>query len=255
VAPRTYVVTGSASGIGRATSERLETEGHRIIGVDLHDADVVADLARPDGRERLVSEVEGLVGGSLEGVIACAGVGGSADPELVVALNFFGAVATLEGLRPLLARGDNPRAVAVSSRALLHEVDEPALDACLAGDEPAALAAVAERGRAYPTAKRALARWVRRVATTQDWAGEGIPINAVAPGMTETPMTRDLLDDAARLAELEAGAPQPLKRLAAPGEVAAAIAWLAGPENTLATGQVLFVDGGAEPGLRGDDIW
>ena len=51
------VVTGAASGIGRATRQRLEAGGWRVIGVDLHDSDVVADLATEEGRARMVESV------------------------------------------------------------------------------------------------------------------------------------------------------------------------------------------------------
>jgi NAD(P)-dependent dehydrogenase (short-subunit alcohol dehydrogenase family) len=47
---RTYVVTGAASGIGKATTERLRADGHTVIGVDLRDADVTADLSSDVGR-------------------------------------------------------------------------------------------------------------------------------------------------------------------------------------------------------------
>lgn len=108
---RTYVVTGSASGIGAATARRLAAEGARVIGVDLRAADVIADLATETGRAALVEGVARLSGGVIDAVIANAG-GGSA--QTMLQLNFFGAVATLQGLRPMLARSAAPRAVAVS---------------------------------------------------------------------------------------------------------------------------------------------
>src|SRR5436190_21982373 len=106
---RTYVVTGAASGIGRATSELLVERGHRVIGVDLHDTDVNVDLATAEGRADLVTRVTDLSDGSIDAIIANAGL---AKPvAAVVAINFFGAVATLTGLRPLLAASPAPRAV------------------------------------------------------------------------------------------------------------------------------------------------
>ena len=62
------------------------------------------------------------------------------DP-LTIKVNYFGAVATLEGLRPLLAAGTDPRAVVISSVASLHPSDPAIVDAALAGDEAAAVAA------------------------------------------------------------------------------------------------------------------
>ena len=61
---RTTVVTGSASGMGAATRELLEADGQRVIGVDLRDAEVVADLATPEGRAAAVAEVTELAGGA-----------------------------------------------------------------------------------------------------------------------------------------------------------------------------------------------
>ena len=153
-----------------------------MIGVDLHDADITADLSSPTGRKRLVDEVRAATGGRVDGVIACAGI--SSGDAVTVSINYFGAVATLEGLRPFLAEADQPRAATISSIALLQSIDDDIVDACLRDDEPAALAAAEGKGVfVYPSTKRALARWVRRTAPTEPWAGAGIPLNAVAPGV------------------------------------------------------------------------
>ena len=109
---RTYVVTGAASGIGAATARYLRERGGRVIACDLHDADVIADLATSEGRAELVDGVTRLSGGKIDAIVANAG-GGPA--ETMLSLNFFGAVATLEGLRPLLKASPAPRAVMVSS--------------------------------------------------------------------------------------------------------------------------------------------
>ena len=75
---RTYVVTGAASGIGAATTRYLRERGGRVIGCDLHDADVVANLTTPEGRAELVDGVTRLSGGRIDGIVANAG-GGPAD--------------------------------------------------------------------------------------------------------------------------------------------------------------------------------
>ncbi|HEY4332323.1 MAG TPA: SDR family oxidoreductase, partial [Ilumatobacteraceae bacterium] len=102
---------------------------------------------------------------------------------------------------------------------------------------------------------RALARWVRRTAPTPPWAGAGIALNAIGPGVIRTPMIQHLLDDPASVEMLSAGAPMPFGGHAEPEHVAPVLAFLTSPENTLVTGQVLFTDGGAEAVIRGDDIW
>lgn len=107
----TYAVTGSASGMGAASAARLRAAGHRVIGVDLRDADVVADLGTAEGRAHAVREVIRLAGGRLDGVAAVAGVGPQMrDAGVVASINYFGPVALLNGLRPALeaAGGDAP---------------------------------------------------------------------------------------------------------------------------------------------------
>jgi NAD(P)-dependent dehydrogenase (short-subunit alcohol dehydrogenase family) len=251
---RTCVVTGAASGIGRATCERLERDGHLVLDVDQRDASIVADLATTAGRTAMVEAVARACGGRLDAVVANAGT--TASPELCVQVNFFGAVATLEGLRPLLAGSDAPRAVATASSSILNANDPAIVDACLSGDEAAAVATAAGRGLlGYPSSKRALARWIRREAPTALWAGAGIALNAVAPGIVETAMTQPFLADEALRSLLEDAVPMPLAGHARPEEVADLLAFLAAAGTPHLTGQVVFLDGGADTVLRGDDIW
>ncbi|MEV6377392.1 SDR family oxidoreductase [Micromonospora musae] len=251
---RRYVVTGSASGIGAATASILRDQGARVIGCDLSDADIIADLSTPAGRQSLVDQVAKW--GYIDAVLAVAGGGRTGLLET----NYFGTVATLEGLRPLLARSETPRAVAVSSTSSLAPADERVLQACADGDEATATALVdAEpslRDSAYGIAKRALNGWVRRAAPTPEWAGIGIPLNAVAPGVVDTPAAAWILtDDEVRIA-VEAVAPQPLGGFPGrPEWVGHLISWLASPENRFVTGQVIFADGGAEVALVGDRQW
>jgi NAD(P)-dependent dehydrogenase (short-subunit alcohol dehydrogenase family) len=255
---RTYVVTGAASGIGAATVAMLETLGHRTIGVDRRGADVLADLATVDGRRLLVDEVGRRSGGAIDAVIACAGTFNRG--RLDVQVNFFGAVETLEGLRPLLAAGDAPRAVAVTSFAVVDAVDADLVDACLALDEDRAMAAVdalpLERAsRTYASSKRALARWVRRIAVSECWAGAGIAVNTVAPGIVRTPMTSPILDDPAVAPFLLDGVPMPLGGVLGPEAIAHHLVALTDPHLLGMTGQTAFVDGGAECMRRGDDVF
>lgn len=257
---RTYVVTGSASGIGKETAELLVERGEKVIGVDLRDADITVDLTAPDGRDRLVTEVTQLSGGTVDGVLAVAGL--AIPAPATVGVNYFGMVATLEGLRPLLAHSDAPRAVGVSSMASLQPSDERLIELELAGDEQAALARAAELAAApdtanliYSSTKVGFSRWIRRNAATAEWAGAGIPLNAVAPGVILTPMVAPLLETAEGRAMIEQAVPMPLNGFAEPIVVARLLAWLAGPENTHLCGQVVFVDGGSDVVIRGDSVW
>lgn len=251
---RTYVVTGSAGGIGRALTARLEAAGHRVIGVDVVDAEVPADLSTPEGREQMVVDVRAICGGVLDGVVANAGV--SSEGPKTVSINYFGAVATLEGLRPMLAAGTDPRAVATCSVTVLGPLDEALVEACLTGDEEIACAAAADTGLlTYGSTKRALARWMRQVATSPRWAGAGIALNAVGPGVIDTPMTAPLLETVEGRELVDAAVPMPLGGIGRPDDVAALIDFLASADNRLMCGQVVFADGGADVELRGDDIW
>jgi NAD(P)-dependent dehydrogenase (short-subunit alcohol dehydrogenase family) len=256
---RTYVVTGAASGIGAATMHYLRERGGRVISCDLHDADVIADLATIEGRTELVESVTRLSGGKLDGIVANAG-GGPA--ETMLALNFFGTVATLDGLRLLLKDSPAPRAVMVSSIASLSPPDPRILEACLAVDEPVAIAAgrdaiAAGKGPLdlYGSAKHALNRWCRKVAVKLEWAGAGIPLNVVAPGFIDTPAAAYILSDPDRRAAAGQMVPLRVAYPARPEQMAAILAWCVSPENSLMTGQILFADGGYECSVRRELSW
>jgi NAD(P)-dependent dehydrogenase (short-subunit alcohol dehydrogenase family) len=252
-AQRTYVITGSASGIGAATQELLQARGHHVIGADLHDADVVADLATEQGRGHLVDEVKRLSGGTIDAVLAVAGVDIAGPPT--IAINYYGAVATLVGLRPLLVGSAEPRAVAVSSITSVHPFDQQLLDAMLDGSEEQALSRAQTAQYAYATSKRALSRWIRRNAVSDDWAGAGIPLNAIAPGLVRTELLERLFADPATKERIDAGSPMPLGGPYKPVVAAELLAWLTSEENGHMTGQTIFLDGGADVVLRGDSTW
>jgi NAD(P)-dependent dehydrogenase (short-subunit alcohol dehydrogenase family) len=256
---RTYAVTGAASGIGAATARYLRDRGARVISCDLRDADVIGDLATGEGRAALVDGVARVSGGRIDAIVANAG-GGPA--ETMLAVNFFGAVATLEGLRPLLADSAAPRAVTVSSVSSLSPPVSGLVEACLDADEDAAIGAGAEAladGKAaldlYGSAKHALNRWCRRVAGAPRWAGAGIPLNVIAPGVIATPAAAWILSDPERLEQMRRMAPLRGAHPGQPEQMAAAIAWCVSPENALMTGQILFIDGGLECLARGEASW
>jgi NAD(P)-dependent dehydrogenase (short-subunit alcohol dehydrogenase family) len=255
---RLYVVTGASSGIGAAVAAQLRADGAEVIGIDLRGADYDADLASRQGRADAVEAV-GSRTTQVDGVIACAGI---ARPEpLTLRVNYFGVTEVLEGLLPLLARSPRPRAVALTSVAAIHRNLPDVVEACLVGDEEAAVATAEQavgQGRApgiYAASKEALSRWIRRTAATAAWAGQGIALNGVAPGIVDTPMMHASLRDPVQRAELERAVPMPLGGAVRPEEVAAPIRWLASAENAAITGQCVYVDGGADAVLRSDNVW
>lgn len=258
---RTYVITGSASGIGAATAQLLRERGETVIGVDLRGAEVEADLSTPEGRATAADQALELANGQVDAVIASAGI--AAPIPLTVKVNYFGVTEFLERLAPALAKSPAPRAVVVSSMASLQPNSAELVDAMLAGDEEAAVqigTALAEAGPDagylnYSSSKRALSRWVRRESITPTWAGANIPLNAIAPGTVLSPMTSEMLATPEGRQMVDGHVPMPLNYHSEPIVLARLLAWLTSEENTHVTGQTIYADGGADASLRGDDIW
>jgi NAD(P)-dependent dehydrogenase (short-subunit alcohol dehydrogenase family) len=252
----TYVVTGSASGMGAATSAWLRAAGHEVIGVDVHDAEVVADLSEHQGREEALSEISALCRGRLDGVATFAGLVGLSDrpAHLLASVNYFGTVTLLEGLRPMLAKAGTSFALAVCSNSMTCQpgINEDLVQALLSGDEAHARE-VADEGpsvMAYPATKTALARWLRRAAPTPDWIGAGIRLNAIAPGVVETAMVAETRADPV-LGQLIKGFSVPIGRGAEPSELAELAGFML-TKATFMVGSVVLVDGGTEAELRPD---
>ncbi|MFN3866360.1 MAG: SDR family oxidoreductase [Demequina sp.] len=255
----TYVVTGAASGMGRATADRLRADGHEVIGVDLAGAEVSADLSTPGGRAACVAEVLDLCDGSLDGAVAAAGLGGVPGRDrLIMAVNMLGVCEVLEALQPALARAGSAKVVVVSSNSttLTPLVPAALVRALLARDLDRAMRVLRIFGKrsapfAYAGSKLAVARWVRRTAVRDDWAGAGIRLNAIAPGIVQTP----LLDEQIAAGEKDAveGLPVPVRRRGTAGEMAEWITFLLSPAADFLCGAVVFVDGGTDAYFRPDD--
>jgi NAD(P)-dependent dehydrogenase (short-subunit alcohol dehydrogenase family) len=252
-------ITGSASGIGAATRARLVARGHEVLGIDLRNADVDADLGTAAGRRRAIARVVDWCDGALDGLVTCAGLAGLPDrpASLLVSVNYFGTVELLDGLRAALAAGTEAAAVAISSNSTTTQpgISLALVDACLTGDETAAraLAGEGESLSTYPATKLALARWVRRHAPTPEWAGANIRLNAVAPGATQTALLQEGLDHPV-VGPLIEGFEVPIGRRGTPDEIAALVEFLLGPDARFFCGSVVFCDGGTDAATRADDV-
>ncbi|WP_404302890.1 SDR family oxidoreductase [Alicycliphilus denitrificans] len=251
----TTLLTGSASGIGAATQAALQAAGHRVIGVDLRNADICGDLSSSAGRQAVLQQVLAQTGGVLDGLVLCAGLGPQVQPaSKAVSVNYFGVVDLLDGLLPALEKGRQPAAVVVSSvaSAQLPWERNPLAAALQAGDEVQAGQIVDGAGDkggqlAYAGSKNAVTVAVRQRVRT--WGQAGVRLNTVAPGAVETPLLQAGLQDT-RYAQAIKDFVAPLGRRADPAEIAATVVFLMGPQASFVHGTQLFVDGGMDAMVR-----
>jgi NAD(P)-dependent dehydrogenase (short-subunit alcohol dehydrogenase family) len=251
-----FAISGCATGIGAATRKRIEADGHRVIGIDLRDVEVPADLSHPEGRGRAIEETLKASGGRLDGVVLCAGLGGHIEKNAMVAsVNYFGVADLLDGLFPALQKGEESSAVVMcsnSAQLVPDAIDTPLVRAMLAGDEPEARRVAEEECTGqlvYMLSKNAVGTNVRRRA--QAWGEAGVRINALAPGPIETPLLQGGLDtpgigDAIREFKV------PVGRWGRPEEIAEVVAFLMGPHGGFVHGSIWYVDGGADALTRSD---
>jgi NAD(P)-dependent dehydrogenase (short-subunit alcohol dehydrogenase family) len=244
VTGKVALVTGAASGNGRAIADRLLRDGWTVAANDLDGAALAATAAEAWPRmpvsthaadvkeagdvERLAAEVLARHG-RVDLLVNNAGITGGpaattvhetpiAEFDLVLAVNLRGPFLLSRALLPgMLERGSGV-IVNVASVAGL----------------------VAFPGRAaYNASKGALVQLTRSIAV--DCAARGIRCNAICPGMIDTPMTRWRLEQPALRAQVLSRIPQ--DRIGSPGDVAAAVAFLASDEAGYFNGAALVMDG------------
>ncbi|MFF4813953.1 SDR family NAD(P)-dependent oxidoreductase [Kitasatospora sp. NPDC001309] len=245
LAGRSCVVTGAASGIGRAVAERFVREGASVVATDL-DA---------EGLDRLAGRFPEAVGT----VVGDVSVDADARRMVAAAVERHGRIDVLvanAGVIPLMditeaSAQDWDRVMAVDGRGMFLTC-KYAIEAMLAQERPGGsivcLSSISgeagQRGQAvYGPAKFVASGLTKHLAV--EWADRGIRVNAVAPGTIGTERVARLRD--------EPGGPEylaaieklhPMGRLGDPAEVAAAVLFLASEEASFITGAVLPVDGG-----------
>lgn len=258
----TYAVTGSASGMGKATADQLRAAGHKVIGVDLKDAEVTADLSTSAGRTAAAAEVLKLATTGLDGAVLAAGLGpgpGDSRSRLIIEVNYFGVVDLLAAWRAKLAKSGNAKVVIFSSNSTTTTPVVPGstIKALLAGNAEKAIGSVKKFGKnasafAYAGSKIGVSRWMRRNAVTAEWAGAGIRLNAIAPGAILTPLLQAQLDDPELAGAIE-GFPIPLGTYGQADQIAQWVVFMLSPAADFMTGSLVFVDGGTDALFRSDD--
>lgn len=231
LAGRLALVTGATRGIGHAVATRLLAEGARVVGTGTSASGSVprgceylrADLADPASTSALAERVSALA------------------PDILVNNAGINKIAPFAEIDPDDFR--RLQAVNVTAPFMLCRAVVPAMKAKSWGrivNISSIWGKISKEQRAsYSATKFALDGLTAALAA--EVAQYGILANCIAPGFIDTELTRKVLGESG-IAELVAKVPA--RRLGRPQEIAAFVAWLAGPENTYISGQNIAIDGG-----------
>ena len=238
------IVTGAASGIGKATVELFRGEGATVIGADAAEgADVVADAGSEDAVRKLIDDVAAKHSG-LDIFFANAGISGgfasiaeqtAEDWAEILRVNLIGPFLAIKYAGPAIKARGGGSIVCTASVAGLRS---------------------GAGGAAYSASKAGVINLVQTAA--QQLSGTGVRVNAICPGLIETGMTRPIYEMAkASGQESRIGELNPLGRGGQPEEIAQAALFLASDESSYVNGAALVVDGGlasSHPTTRRFDI-
>jgi NAD(P)-dependent dehydrogenase (short-subunit alcohol dehydrogenase family) len=231
LAGKVAIVTGAASGIGKAAVELFRSEGAMVVGADVSDgADVKVDAGKDADVKRLIDDVVAEYG-KLDVFFANAGISGglasiveqtAEDWAEILRINLIGPFLAIKHATPVMRDRGGGSIVCTASLAGLR---------------------AGAGGAAYSASKAGVINLVQSAA--QQFAGSGVRFNAVCPGLIETGMTKPIFDNAKqRGTDGKIGQLNPLKRAGQPHELAAMGLFLASDDASYVNGQAIPVDGG-----------
>ncbi len=241
------LVTGAGSGIGQATTLLLLQQGHTVVATDLHPASLepvadagarvlATDLSEPEGRARLLDALD--AGPAPSGLVNAAG-------RLVVRPI---EEVSVDDFRSMFAT--NAESTFFLCQAMGSRMEDGG--SIVNFSSPSAKFVATTEAAVYAATKAAISQITRSFAMAYATRRGGpIRVNALSPGITDTPMQSGVLDEVSRARgvareDLERArlATVPMRRTASPAEIAGWVAWLLSDAARYMTGQVLNVDGG-----------
>jgi NAD(P)-dependent dehydrogenase (short-subunit alcohol dehydrogenase family) len=254
------IVTGAASGMGRACVERLVGTVDQLLAVDLDRVDlpgtenVTCDVRDRDAVQSLADRVREEQG-SFRFLVHAAGLSPTmADPRTIVDVNLLGTARMLDAFEPLVTEGSVAVAFASSAGYLDVMLSPEQLDLLGRTSEPGVLDEVAalidDSGIAYLYSKVGVQLEARRAAVR--WATRGGRVVSLSPGNIDTPMGRLELEHQPLMREAQAG--HPLQRLGSPREIAAVVAFLVSDDASFVSGVDVLVDGAERAEALGDSV-
>ncbi len=244
------VITGVASGIGKATADLMRSQGYDIIGVDRAQVEdfagtfIQGDLSDQAGIDRIAEQVAQAAPQGIQGLANIAGVPGTAPTEVVLNINVFGVRDLTFALRDLFQPG----------AAVVNLASAVAYQWRASQDRLAAFALATDRGAALETAQNDESITANSYLFSKqcvsllseyfaaEFVADRIRVNSVSPGPVETPILEDFKNDHGR--DKVNSAAEVLGRFGAPEDIAQSVAYLFSPAAGWINGTDLRVDGG-----------